>query len=97
MSRLNLSSQSPISNLESGFATFTNGNIYRSATDEIKQQKNASFRPIDKNTSADYTANLVINQTSKDREQADFATDKMRHNRSEVKWMENKVKVVDGR
>lgn len=99
MSRLNLSSQSPISNLESGFATFTNGNIYRSATDEleIKQQKNASVRPINNNTSADYTANLVIKQTSKDREQADFATDKMRHNRSEVKWMENKVKVVDGR
>jgi len=36
MSRLNLSSQSPISNLESGFATFTNGNIYKSTADEVK-------------------------------------------------------------
>ena len=85
MSRLNLSSQSPFSNPDSGFATFTNGKIYRSATDEIKQQKNALFRPIDKNTSADYTANLVIKQTSKDREQANFETEKMRYNRSEVK------------
>lgn len=67
MSRLNLSSQSPISNLDSGFATFTNGNIYRSATDEIKQQINASSKPINNNISADYTANLVIKQTSKDR------------------------------
>ena len=60
MSRLNLSSQSPISNLESGLASFTNGNIYESVTDEIKQQKNATFRPTNNNTSADYTANLVI-------------------------------------
>jgi len=40
MSRLNLSSQSPMSNLDGGgFATFTNGTIYKSATDEIKQKK----------------------------------------------------------
>jgi len=62
MSHLNLSSQTPLSNLDTaGFATFTNGNIYRSNADDLlRTDVKSSQNMIPLNSSGDYTANLVI-------------------------------------
>ena len=50
------------------------------------------------NTPDDYTANLVIHPSTQNSVKLNLlATEKMRQNKSEVKWRENKVKVVDGR